>query len=337
MRFFTVKLVLAAVLLLGAAASAYPDPFLQDDLKWIETMAFAARQTNYSGTFIYQYGSHVETSRITHVVDANGEHGRLESLDGLRREIVRNNGEVWCYLGDKKVKVEGHASDREFPALLQDVQLLSRINQNYVVTQAGEARVAGFHAHAIYFQPRDNQRYAHKMWADSNSGLLLKAEVIDEHGDIVEQYAFTQLTLGGDVDRSWITPDAEGPAGNSNLHAAVSPKTPSASAPPAAPNGASGWQVDAIPPGFLKIAEVRRAMHARRASAIQMVYSDGLAGISVFIEDDDGDDDDAGGLTSQGAIQVYSKVMDGHLVTVVGEVPPQTVIEVADSVRYAGQ
>ncbi len=153
-----VKLVVAAACALGAAVPAYADPFLQDDLKWIETMAFAAHQTNYSGTFIYQYGSHVEISRITHVVDANGEHGRLESMDGLRREIIRNNGEVWCYVGDKTVKVEEHGNDREFPALLQDVQLLSRINENYVVSQAGEARVAGFHAHAIYFQPKDNQR-----------------------------------------------------------------------------------------------------------------------------------------------------------------------------------
>jgi sigma-E factor negative regulatory protein RseB len=328
-----VKFFLGAALSLGVAGLACADPFLQDDLKWLETMAFAAHQTNYSGTFIYQYGSHVETSRITHVVDANGEHGRLESLDGQRREVIRSNGEVWCYFGDKKIKVEGHAADHEFPALLQDTQL-SRINQNYVVTQAGEARVAGIHAHAILFQPRDNLRYGHRMWADSNSGLLLKAEVIDEHGDIVEQYAFTQLALGGDVDRSWI--DQEVPGGAAK--AAHRPAAADRAAPaPAAQSAPSGWQVDSIPPGFFKVAEVRRAMHHRPASAIQMVYSDGLAGISVFIEDNDSDEDDHAGLTSQGAIQVYSREQDGHLVTVVGEVPPQTVIDVGDSVRYAGK
>lgn len=350
MRFLTVKFVLAAVLGLGAAASAYADPFLQDDLKWLETMAFAAHHTNYSGTFIYQYGGHVETSRITHVVDASGEHGRLESLDGQRREIIRNNDEVWCYFGDKKIKIEGHATDHEFPALLHDKQL-SRINRNYVVTQAGEARVAGFHAHAIYFQPRDNLRYGHKMWADSNSGLLLKAEVVDEHGDTVEQYAFTQLLLGGDVDRSWIEQEPQGGAAAGKAAAAgktAAAKTAAAgnagagagdnSAPGTVTAGPTGWQVDAIPPGFYKVAELRRVMHQRPASAIQIVYSDGLAGISVFIEDNDSDDDDDhGGLTSQGAIQVYSKQVDGHLVTVVGEVPPQTVIDVADSVRYAGK
>ncbi len=168
------------------------------------------------------------------------------------------------------------------------------------------------------------------MWADSDSGLLLKAEVIDEHGDVVEQYAFTQVAVGGDIDRSWIVQDAQVRAATP-----VAQKRPQPQ--PVAQPGASGWQVDAMPAGFVKIAEVRRAMHQRAASAIQMVYSDGLAGISVFVEDNDSDEDDHGGLTSQGAIQVYSKVLDGHLVTVVGEVPPQTVIDIADSVRYAGR
>lgn len=312
------------------------DPFLQDEVSWLETMAFAAHQTDYSGTFVYQYGTHVETSRITHVVDANGEHGRLESLDGVQREIIRNNDEVWCYVGDKKIKLERRGG-RDFPALLPDQ--LSLLNENYVIKQAQEARVAGFHAHAILFQPKDNSRYGHRMWADSNSGILLKAEVIDERGAVIEQYAFTQLTLGGNIDRTWIGQEniAQEKAGQGKPGIVPISQQQHLARKPAAPSAASGWQVDALPAGFRKITELRRAMHGRAAPAIQMVFSDGLAGISVFIEENDDDDDDHPGLTSQGAIQVYSKVVDGRLVTVVGEVPPQTVMQVADSVRYAGE
>ena len=172
MRIAVVRPIFIAALLLGAVPQVMADPFLQDEIKWLETMAFAAHQTDYSGTFIYQYGNHVETSRITHIVDAEGEHGRLESLDGTRREIIRNNDQVWCYIGDRKVKVD-RRSHREFPALLPDQ--MSLLNENYIIKQGDEARVAGFHAHAIVFQPKDNLRYTHKMWADSNSGLLLKA------------------------------------------------------------------------------------------------------------------------------------------------------------------
>jgi sigma-E factor negative regulatory protein RseB len=345
------QLLLAAALAL-AALPVLSDPFPQDDLKWLETMAIAAHSADYSGTFVYQYGNHVEISRITHVVDANGEHGRLESLDGARREIIRNNNEVWYYYGDNLVKMEGRGNDHEFPALLQDHQALVNISKNYRVRQDGEGRVAGFHAHAILFLPKDNLRYAHRMWADSVSGLLLKAEVLDERGAVVEQYSFTQLTLGGNIDKSWIVQDKPASGARQNVSARhreavvaahprdadTAPVSASATASSSAPaqKAVSGWQVDAMPPGFSKVTEVRRTLH-NHSIAIQMVYSDGLAGISVFIEENDNDEDDNPGLTSQGMIQIYSKMVGNHLVTVVGEVPPQTVIQIADSVRNGNE
>lgn len=329
MRIVEKSLLLAAALW---AASAGADPFPQDGLNWLQTMAFAAHQTDYSGIFVYQYGDHVETSRITHIVDADGEYGRLESLDGPRREVIRHNDETWCYMGDRKVKMEAGAGGREFPAVLP--QQLALLSENYTVKPAEEERLAGFHAHAILFEPKDNLRYTHKMWADSNSGLLLKSEVLDEHGNVIEQYSFSQLTIGGNLDRSWI----EKPAGadikktrhTRDLYAEKIPHTASQAG---SDTINSGWRVDALPPGFKKIAEVRRQLKSRDEPVIQIVYSDGLAGISVFIEPSDNDDDDHPGLSSQGMIQIYSRVTGNFLVTVVGEVPPGTAMQVGDSVR----
>ena len=68
-----------------------------------------------------------------------------------------------------------------------------------------------------------------------------------------------------------------------------------------------------------------------------LVYSDGLAGISIFIEELGDRVDVNSGLSNQGSIQIYSRVSGDKLITVVGEVPPRTVIQVAESVRYAGQ
>ncbi|MDE2117723.1 MAG: MucB/RseB C-terminal domain-containing protein [Betaproteobacteria bacterium] len=316
--------------LLAAIPGAFADPLWQDELNWLKIMAFAAHQTDYSGTFLYQYGNHVEISRITHVVDRDGEHSRLESLDGVRHEIILNNGQVLCYLGGRKVKLKEHqGTPRTFPALLPEQ--LSLLNENYQIKQGEEGKVAGFHAHAMIFQPKDNLRYIHKMWAHSDSGLLLKAEVLDDRSRVIEQNTFIQLNMDGNIDRSWIvagTPDAVLIA-RQQRHT-VLPKTEAMA-------GSSGWQVDMLPAGFKKITEVRRPMLGKKAPVIQLVFSDGLAGISVFIESSDGDQDDHTGLSSQGAVQVYSKVAGNYLVTVVGEVPPRTVMRVADSVRYGGQ
>ena len=334
----------------AATSCACADPVQQDDLGWLKAMAFAAHQTNYSGTFVYQYGGHVETSRITHITDQEGEHGRLESLDGPKREIIRQNDEVWCDLGNGKVKVAHRQGGREFPALLPEQ--LNLLHKNYLIKPAEEMRLAGYNAHAVIFVPKDNLRYAHKMWADNVSGLLLKSEVLDEHNDVIEQYSFTQLNIGGDIDRSWI-PVSQAATGthahiiqNSSQpnkthheeelqhegdphHAHIIQKL-------AASPIISGWRVDALPEGFKKIAELRRQLHGREAPVIQIAFSDGLAGISVFIEKSDGDQDDHTGLSSQGIIQIYSKQIDDRLITVVGEVPPRTVMQVADSVRNGG-
>jgi sigma-E factor negative regulatory protein RseB len=339
--------LLLVVFLLTAVSGVSADPVRQDDLSWVKSMAFAAHQTNYSGTFVYQYGGHVETSRITHIADQNGEHGRLESLDGPRREIIRHNDEVWCDMGNGQVKVALRQGGREFPALLPEQ--LSLLNKNYMIQPSEEKRLAGFNAHAIVLIPKDNLRYSHKMWADKVSGLLLKSEVLDEHSNVIEQYSFTQLNIGGNIDRKWISAKQSGSGvpvrdvQNANqtgkpFHEDDLPhdKDSRFSQKLAVTPIVSGWRVDALPEGFKKIAELRRQLHGRDTPVTQLVFSDGLAGISVFIEKSDSDEDDHSGLSSQGIIQVYSRLIDNQLITVVGEVPPRTVMQIADSVRNGG-
>ena len=90
-----------------------------------------------------------------------------------------------------------------------------------------------------------------------------------------------------------------------------------------------------ILPGFKKTMEMRRPFRGKNGLATQMMFSDGLAGISVFIENLTGHPNVNSSLTSQGAIQIYSKVNGEYLVTVVGEVPARTLMKVADSIRHS--
>lgn len=312
-------------LILGAVCAAFPvhaESGNPVDSGWLQTLAFAAHKTEFSGTFVYQHGSHVETSRIAHLLDAKGEHERIESLDGPHREVYRDNGQVWCVFGDhQSVRVEKSANRRSFPDLLPEQ--LTSLRENYQIREAERARVAGFEAQAIIFKPRDGLRYTHKMWAHLDSGLLLKSIMFDERGVPVEQYAFTQLSVGDGLDRAWLA------------SIATPPEVAQAKFPPVA-LGNTGWRVDAMPAGFKKLTEIRRPLRDRKLPVIQQVYSDGLAGVSVFIEPERRPDE-VGGLTSHGAINIVSRSMDGFRVTVVGEVPARTVIQIADSVRYAGQ
>ncbi|MCX7192207.1 MAG: MucB/RseB C-terminal domain-containing protein [Proteobacteria bacterium] len=290
-------------------------------LDWLKKAASADHQTNYSGVFVYQYGSHVETSRISHVVETDSEYEKLESLDGPKREIIRHHGQVWCYRNHKMVQVDSQHGPGRFPLLLPDQ--LSALSKNYQVKEIGLDRVAGYNTQVILYQAQDNLRYSRKIWMDTGSGLLLKSAVLNDKNQVVEQYAFTELKLGAEVDRSWVAASMSG-----NAKPVVSQ---------AAPVFNSGWVVDALPNGFRKTKEILRPMPGKHAPVIQLVFSDGLSAISVFIEPADADEDDNEGMTSQGAVNLYHKVVDKHLYTVVGEVPPKAVMQALDSIRFNGK
>lgn len=317
--------VMFCCLLLAANVCAAEGASRQD---WLKTTAIAGHQTDYSGVFIYQYGSHVETSRIAHVVGSDGEYEKLESLDGPRNEIIRYHGQVWCYSNHKMVQVNSQAGQGKFPRLLPEQ--LSALSENYEEKELGVERVAGFNTQVILLQPRDNLRYAHKIWVHTDSGLLLKSAVLNDRNQVVEQYAFTQLKLGPEVDRAWISSSA------TRDLPGIGQARPAAGKPAITAN--SGWVADALPAGFRKTLEVLRPMHGKHAPVTQMVYSDGLSAISIFIEPADADeDDDAEGMSSRGAVNLYHKVVDKHLFNVVGEVPPKTVMQVLDSIRFNGK
>lgn len=305
------------VWLLLAVSNAYAGGS-PTSLDWLKVVAFAAHQTDYSGVYVYQYGNRFETSRITHVVEPDSEYERIESLDGPKREIIRHHGQIWCYINQKMVQVDSQQGRSRFPSLLPE-QLVA-LSKNYQLKDAGLERVAGYNTQVILFQPKDNLRYTYKIWVHTDSGLLLKTVALDDKNQVLEQYAFTQLQIGGNIDRSWIS--AKDFAGQGL---------------PASPETAinSGWVVDALPSGFKKIREIHRPMRGKHTLVTQIVFSDGLSAISIFIEPADGDDAD--GLSSFGAMNLYHKVLDKQLITVVGEAPPRVVKQVLDSVRYSGK
>ena len=342
LRFVLCETLLGGLLLVTANACAgegqdSPD---RNSLDWLKVVAFAAHQTDYSGVFVYQYDNHVETSRITHVVESDSEYERLESLDGPKREIIRHHGQVWCYINQKMEQVDSQQVRSRFPSLLSEQ--LSALSENYSAKEAGVERVAEYNAQIILFQPKDNLRYTHKIWVHTDSGLLLKAAVLGDKNQLVEQYAFSQLKIGGNIDRSWVKAIASSAksgipkselGASAGLHGApISLEFPKGGKPVN-----SGWMVGALPAGFKKTMEIQRRMRTKHAPVTQLVFSDGLSAISVFIEPSDADEDDAEGLSSRGAMNLYHKVVGKNLFTVVGEVPPRTVMQVLDSVRHSGR
>lgn len=312
MRLLPLLLVLAA-----GAAQAQTTPEAMALLRKIHQ---ATQKLSYTGTFVYQQGDQAESSRITRIADAAGGVEKLESLDGAPREVVRTRDTVSCYLPDRQMVKVDRRDARSFPALLPDD--LAELARHYVITRGARARVAGLDCESVLLAPRDELRYGHRLCADAASGMLLKARIVDHSGDLVEQFAFTQIAIGS-VPREKVKP----------RHATRSWRVVETATTPA--NLAeSGWILSGDVPGFRKVVEVRRKLR-ESGSAGHVVYSDGLAAVSVFIEPMA---ERAGpvrpGLSSLGAINIVTREVANHVVTVVGEAPAASVQRIADGVAF---
>lgn len=315
---------LAFLLLLSPSFVMAQPADAQDGAAWLQKIYRASQTLSYSGTFVYRQGDRSESSRITRLADAHGDNEKLEALDGVRREIVRTGDEVKCYLPDNKlVKVDRRSKHPTFPALLPAQS--ASLTDHYAVIKGETARIAGFDCQSIVLKPKDEFRYGYKLWADLASGMLLKARIVNEKGEAVEEFTFTQLTIGGPIGKDMVKSAFASQSKHWRVeNAAVEPTN----------LAQNGWSINPGIPGFRKVIEVKRQLRQSQRVG-QVVYSDGLAAVSVFIEPLELRREAVQtGLSSMGAVNIYTRELANHVVTVVGEAPPKTVRRIAESVDY---
>ena len=199
--------------------------------------------------------------------DSGSEFEKLVNLEGPAREVIRSNGEVRCYYPDAKVvRIEPRTFRNAFPSLSPQQQ--KALTDYYELRKAEADRVAGLDTQAWVFEPKDGLRYGHKFWVERATGLLLKARIHDEHSELVEQFAFTDIRSACKIDRDMVKPTlATGAARVAGP--ATGPGEPDAKD--------TGWIVTRGAPGLLAIVDgFRRAWQARarsRTSSIRMVSS----------------------------------------------------------------
>lgn len=290
---------------------------------WLMKISQAARSLDYTGAFVYQHGTQLEAMRIVHKGRGGAARERLVSLNGAPREIIRNEREVICLLPDvKSAVVEFRKSGgKRFPVLLPE--RLSDLDAYYAIRLGGSGRVAGREAQIVLISPRDDYRYGYQLWADRETGLLLKADLLDRKGRILEQFMFTHLTIGEPIPDSAFVPQIADPEGLRWYREEDERLEPQADEP--------GWTAMRLPGGFRLSTFMKRREPMRRKPIEHLVYSDGLAAVSVFIEKREEDKPFMLGASRMGAVHAFGRDVAGHQVTAVGEVPAATVVMIGSS------
>jgi len=288
---------------------------------WLLRIHDAASRRNFQGTFVVTGGGNVASARIAHFHDGPNQYERIESLDGRQRKVFRHNDVVHTLWPVSRVAlIEQRGMLSSFPALLQAGE--DGIADWYEVRAEGSERVAGHEANVLAIRARDGLRYGYRLWSERISGLLLRAEIVGERGEVLETSAFSDVVIG-------IRPQPE-----SVLLAMRKLDGYRVVRPVLTPTRleAEGWAMRQLAPGFRAVSCVSRQIEAPSEAAgeaaappvIQSIYSDGLTYVSVFIEPFRAERHAKPMFAVMGATSTLAQRQGDWWVTVVGDTPPAT-------------
>lgn len=323
----------AVALLLGLAAAGLPparaaEPAAGVD-DWYARIRAAAASQSFVGHYVVTGEGAASSARITHFGQGRDSFERIEPLDGAPRIILRHNETVHTvWPRERLTVVEQRSLLGSFPAPAQATGL--RLDDHYRIgPPADGGRVAGRDAQIVTILAKDEWRYSHRLWVDVGTRLLLRTDVLGSQDAVLASAAFTDLTVGVKPQPGLVTAAMKARAENWQ----VLPSTVQATT-----LQAEGLRIEPLPPGYRLLSCVRRPLEpaAKGATpagtAVQAVYTDGLASVSVFVEEAGGSSAPSGMLRT-GATTTVMQQRDRYRVTVVGDVPAQTARRFADAVQ----
>jgi len=288
--------------------------------EWLQRMTESLASLNYDGLFTHTAGRQSETMRIVHRVEDGRSLERLVSLDGSGREIVRTPEEIHFYMPDRRVVLVEPRSDEG--SLLKALPAPGpRLDELYRLEVSKGNRLLGREVRVLDVRPRDAYRYGYRLWLDEKTAMPLRSEVLNVEGKAVEAIHFTKLETLERIDPHELEPavDATGfqwvRAGKRAEQRVV----------------VSGWRPSKIPPGFRLVATRTQIVPGVPVPVQHLIFSDGFASVSVFIEPGMAKGPAPPESTSVGSANAFSTQVRGYVVTAVGEVPAATVRDIATS------
>ena len=311
--------VVAAVLTV-AAFDAIGQEQADDVKNWLDRMNIAVEELNYRGTFVHEFDRNVETLQIVHR-NAGGEvREKLSSPDGSGREILRTASGVHTVFPEQRLVMLEEPQGSAIP-LASSLNYTEGLEAYYDMGTFPKGQVVGRDTQVVSIRAKDEYRYGYLLWLDRETALPLRSQVRDENGRVVEQILFTAIDVVAAISESDVAPaiDVEGFEWRRPIKA--KPEVSSREV----------WGATRLPNGFSQSISRQSLLAGSRYPVQHLVYTDGLATVSVFIAHPKSDADMPEGFSQMGSTNVYSLKIDGRLATAMGEVPRRTVQRIATS------
>lgn len=316
--------IIASLLVLAlsppAIAWAAPQHAEQGPLALLRGMAKSLKQLDYQGTFVYQNGDALSTLKVVHAWRSGQVRERLVSQDGSRREVLINGTSVtYVRPSVKSIVVMQRSVHPGLPGGLS----AGSWNSPYYQPRIGKLhRVAGLRCRQVVLKPTDRLRYARRICVSLRDHLPLETEVVNQRGKVIERMLFTSIKVVKRVPASEFQPPKLGSGYTLKRLRDTGP------------THAADWRFRKLPAGFRLYAQRERNLGSSGRPVHQLVLSDGISTVSVFIAPSTRTDPPGGHFLRSGALNVYTCMQHGHAVTVMGEVPRRTVKAIAAALSY---
>ena len=315
----------------NAADSKQPERGISE---WLVRMHEGSRKRAYVGTFVVSSSNSMSSSRIWHVCDGDQQMERVEALTGAPRSTIRRNDEIITFHADSKVALsEKRESSGVFAAAIKANH--ASLAQFYAARHLGVERVAGNEADVVLLQPKDKLRFGYRVWSERKSGLVIKLQTLDTDGRVLEQAAYSELQLDAPVSMSKLSQMMANLDGYRLVKSDLQKTTALA----------EGWQLRSQTPGYTPMNCYKRLVAKSDGSstdtAMQWIFSDGLASVSLFVEAFDRRRHIQEGQAASGATHSITRRFVDRAgeqagewwLTVVGEVPVPVLLGFAQSLE----
>lgn len=295
---------------------------------WFVRMQAAAAKSNFQGSLVVSSGGAVSSSRVTHYAVDGHVYEMLEAMDGRAHRVLRHDDLVHMLWPQTQVAViEKRTTLGAWSTTPQAVDVFAL--ENYELRLDGVARVAGRDAVVLWSQPRDGLRYAQRFWADRETGLMLRADVLapsptpsptpaqaDASWQVLESTAFSLLDQGLPARPQAVLQAMQPPA----AYRVVRPQQQVTTLE------AQGFALLRPVPGFRLAGTVLRGMEntGKRDPVLHAVFTDGLVLVSLFVETYDEKIHRGEAHNQQGATSSLSQRRGEHWLTVVAAAPLAT-------------
>jgi sigma-E factor negative regulatory protein RseB len=314
MTFFK-KLLTLIFLVFPLLSIAMEDPWLI-----LEKSAKASQQLNYEGVFHSQSSSETNSTHVIHANIDNKEYCLLKMLDGAPNEVFCS-GDMVYVTSQEGLLIKKRKNQFLFPSVLPSD--INHLKKNYQLYFGEKKRIADRMAQLIVLTAKDNFRFNYHIWIDGKNFLPLKLVVTDNVNKVIEQSTFTTISFNKQFKKDIFEK-------NINLSKIYITKNKFVE------NYVSNkfWSLRDLPSGFKEVDLISRRVNGLNLLDYQLIFSDGLAYVSLFIRPITRGTEPKEGTVSIGSTNISAKYQDGYQIMSVGMVPPETVNTFSGSIEF---